>query len=227
LARALLWIESMELNPKAAAFYPDIAKALVARYGFLKYPQRLEDFDESKGVTFGSGRIGKEVIEQVQVYTYGVVLDTRISTDVSQRLLEEALKWAVSELGLVFDSTKKHRWQYVSSVVFTSTVLSKAMPRPISDLAARVSAAVQVSTGESRLYEVTNLSIDFDLLTRKHPLGTFTIQRRENTPFSENKFFSSAPLPTDVHIKLLEQFESELAAGNGMPATGIDIKQTN
>ena len=60
-------------------------------------------------------------------------------------------------------------------------------------------------------YDLAVLSIDYDQLTRKHPLGRFSIQRRDNTPFSENKYFSDAPLPTDVHIQLLEQFEKDLS----------------
>jgi len=37
--------------------------------------------------------------------------------------------------------------------------------------------------------------MDYEQLTRKHALGPFTIQRRENTRFSENKYFSAASRP--------------------------------
>ena len=65
--------------------------------------------------------------------------------------------------------------------------------------------------GENLKYDVAVLSVDYDQLTRKHALGKFSIQRRDNTPFSENKYFSDAPLPTDTHIHLLEQFEKDLS----------------
>jgi len=55
LARAMAWVEPTDLNPRGAVFYPDLTKALVARYNFQKFPQKLEDFDESKGVAFGLG----------------------------------------------------------------------------------------------------------------------------------------------------------------------------
>src|SRR6266404_4209940 len=100
LARAMAWVEPAELNPKGAVFYPDLVKAIVARYDFQKFPQKLEDFDEGKGVTFAGGRLGKTVIEQLIIYTYGIVLDTRVSTQESQRLLEEAFEWGSKELGL-------------------------------------------------------------------------------------------------------------------------------
>jgi hypothetical protein len=55
------------------------------------------------------------------------------------------------------------------------------------------------------------IMVDYDQLERKHALGRFSIQRRDNTPFSENKYFSDAPLPTDVHIRLLEEFETAIS----------------
>jgi len=73
------------------------------------------------------------------------------------------------------------------------------------------SKGVADTMGENLKYDLSILSIDYDQLTRKHPLGRFSIQRRDNTPFSENKYFSDAPLPTDVHLRLLEQFERDLS----------------
>ena len=90
LARAMAWVEPIDLNPRGVVFYPELTKALVARYNFQKFPQKLEDFDETKGVTFGVGRLGDAVIEQLVIYTYGIVLDTRISTQESKPSSGEA-----------------------------------------------------------------------------------------------------------------------------------------
>ena len=38
LARAMAWVEPVELNPRAAVFYPDLTRAIVARYEFQKFP---------------------------------------------------------------------------------------------------------------------------------------------------------------------------------------------
>ncbi|SRR6266513_2064660 len=210
LAQALAWIEPTELNPTNKVFYPDLVKALVARYNFQQFPQKLEDFDESKGVTFGSGRLGSSVIERVVIYTYGIVLDTRSSTQESRRLLEEAFQWGVKELGLTYKPSMVKRWQYASQVTFRSKMDLMAMSPAVKGLAEAMTANVGQLMGENLKYEPTALLVDYDQLLRKHPLGRFSIQRRDNTPFSENKYFSDAPLPTDVHLKLLEQFEADL-----------------
>ena len=207
----MAWVEPADLNPRGAVFYPDLTKALVARYKFQKFPEKLEDFDESKGVTFSVGRLGDAVIEQLVIYTFGIALDTRISTQESRRLLEEAFEWGRKELGFAYKPDMVKRWQYASQVTFRSTAPMTGTNSAVGKLAASVAKVVTDTTGENLKYDVAILSIDYDQLTRKHPLGRFSIQRRDNTPFSENKYFSDAPLPTDIHIQLLEQFEKDLS----------------
>lgn len=209
LARAVAMIEPIDLNPGGKAYYPDIASALVRRYNFQKFPQRPEEFDETKGITFAAGKFDRCVIEQVTIYPYGILLDTRVSTNESKRLLEDALQWGQKELGLA--KRQVTRWQYVSQLTFYSKVPITDAGMALQTLSDGVAKGVSQVTGESLHYEVTAIFVDYDQLTRKHPMGRFSIQRRENTPFSENKYFSDAPLATDLHIELLEKFEANLA----------------
>jgi len=211
LARASAWVESYDLNPRGKLFYPDLAKAVATRYNFQKFPQKIEDFDEAKGVVFAEGKLGNSVIEQVIVYSFGVVLETRISTQESKRLLEEAFDWASKELGLTYKPSMVKRWQYYSQVTFYSKAPFLGNLKATQKLAQAVTNHVAELTDEDLKYELTSLTLNYDQLTRKHPLGSFSIQRRENTPFSDNKYFSDAPLPTETHIKLLEQFEADLS----------------
>jgi len=75
------------------------------------------------------------------------------------------------------------------------------------------SAEVNPLVGQNLRYELVTIMVDYDQLERKHALGRFSIQRRDNTPFSENKYFSDAPLPTDVHLRLLEEFKTAISVG--------------
>lgn len=209
LARAMAFVEPIDLNPKGKVFYPDLVKALVARYNFKKFPQNLEEFDETKGVTFAEGKFGNIVIEQLVVYTHGIVIDTRVSTQESKRLLNEAIEWASKELGLTNRTVE--RWQYASQITFYSKFDLTSIHRATQRLANNLSENVSELVKENLKYELAVLMIDYDQLERKHPVGRFSIQRRENTPFSENKYFSDAPLPTDLHIKYLEQFEEDIS----------------
>ena len=210
LARTLAWVESTDLNPRGAVFYPAIAEALVKRFGFNKYPQKEDEFDEAKGVIFQSGYTENTTIEQFVIYRYGLVVDTRESTDKSKKIMEDTLSWAKEELGLTYASGMIKRWQYESHIVFHSNMALTAMQPALRKVADAASKFIAETLGEELDYEAVTLAFSFDSLRRKHSLPNFTIQRRENTPFSDSRYFSSAPLPTDLHIKLLEEFESEV-----------------
>jgi hypothetical protein len=209
LARAMIWMELADLIPRGITLLP-MVKALASRYDFHKVPEKPEEFDEGKGITFATGRIGETAIDQLVIYTYGILLDTRASTDKSKQILEALLEWGAEEHGLTFKQQMATRWQYSSQLTFYSDVMPLGFPKALMDLSAKISHAVQESMKENLKYEPIIITIDYDPLTRKHPLGPFTIQRRDNTPFSEGKYFSSAPLTTDTHIKLLESFEKSL-----------------
>lgn len=209
LARAMLWLEPGDLNPRGITLLP-LVKALVSRYDFHKVPEKLEEFDEAKGITFAMGRSGEIAIDQLVIYTYGILLDTRTSTEKSKQLLEDVLEWVSKEHGLTFEPQMARRWQYTSNVTFYSDVMPLAFPKSLLELSGKISHAVGELMHERLAYEPVIITFDYDQLTRKHPLGSFTIQRRDNTPFSEGKYFSAAPLPTETHIKLLEEFEQSL-----------------
>jgi hypothetical protein len=76
----------------------------------------------------------------------------------------------------------------------------------------RVTEAASAAFGQPLNYDVTHFGLDFDKTATPLVAAPFSIQRRGNALFSENKYFSEAPLPTDAHIRLLEQFETDLTA---------------
>lgn len=211
-ARVMAFVEPIDLNPTAQVFFPDLVKALVARYDFQRFPQKFEDLDEKKGITFAAGHLGGSVIEELIIYAYGLTLDTRTSTDESKRLLVEAMHWGSKELGLAYKPVK--RWQYASQITFHSTIPLTPINSAFQRLAQGTANRIKEILGEDLTYELTTITIDYDQLARKHALGRFSIQRRDNTPFSENKYFSDAPLPTDLHMALLQQFEADLSHNN-------------
>ncbi len=200
----------MDLNPRGTVPYPAIVEQLIQRYGFQVFPQKPEEFDEGKGVKFLSGFWNGTVIEQLVIYTYGILLDTRKGTAESKQLLEEALVWASNELGLQYHSGMIKRWNYASSLVFETSANFTALHPVLQAACDFLTQTVEGNPGEHLPYEITAIVADFDQLKRKHALGRFSIQRRENTPFADNRWYSDAPLKTEDHIHLLEVLESVL-----------------
>jgi len=210
LARCLAFVETYDLAPDGRVFFPDVAKELVARYQFQKFPTEFSQFDETKGIEFLEGKRGTEVIQKLTIYNNGILLDTRTDTGVSKEIIGEMLDWGKATFGLRYKPEMVTRYGYVSQVTFYSEGLLRALNPALNKLAADLSATVSQIQKEQIDYQVTALVFQHDLLKRKTALAGFTIIPRIETPLSEGKFFSEAPVPTDVHWNLLEQLENAL-----------------
>ena len=208
-ARFFAFIETYDLNPRGRAYFPKLVTALVERYGFAKFPQKPEDFDESKGVTFQEGRVGDVTINQIQIFDHAIYVDTASSTEDSEKIFHESLTWLSKDFGLQYRPDMVRRKTYVSQVTFYSEMLDRLHPA-LSKLAQRLTRRVPEYFGQPLEYQPASAVIAYDPLMAKAGPANFTIERRADTPFKENKYFSTAPLPTDEHIALLEAFEADV-----------------
>jgi hypothetical protein len=120
------------------------------------------------------------------------------------------LVWGAEKFGLNYKSGMIKRFAYVSNLTFYSDAPILNISSALSNLAAKTSALITEIWQEPVSYEPLSVAVGHDPLSRKNPIATFTIQRRAETKFSENKYFSESPLPTDEHLKLLVEYEKDL-----------------
>lgn len=210
LARVLAFVESIDLNPRGNLFLPGIVPQVVERYKFLQFPQTAEQFDETKGIAFAGGKLGDKVIDKFVIWNSLLVLETRSSTADSKKILEEILTWGAEKFGLNYKPEMIKRFAYVSDLSFYSEVPILDVSPAFAKLAIRTSNVLTDIWQEPVRYEPLNLSVGHDPMSRKYQIAPFTITRRAEAPFSENKYFSEAPLPTDKHLELLQEFEEEI-----------------
>jgi hypothetical protein len=210
LARLFAFIEPADLNPRGRTHYPDLAAALVGRYGFLKYPQKSEDFDESKGISFNGGKFGEIGNINVQIWSYGILVDTSSSTDDSEKVLEDALSWGAKAMGLAYKPGLIKRKAFVSQLTFHSDINLESLHPALSNLSKRLTGRVPLHFGQSVVYMPTAFSVGYDPTSIKAGPSAFTIERRNEIPFSENKYFSTAPLTTSEHLTFLNEFETDV-----------------
>ena len=212
LARVLGYVETFDLG-QGKIFFPEVVPQIVERYRFQKFPQTFEQFDESKGVEFLEGKWGNAVIQKLTIWNTLLVVETRTNTADSKTILEEMLLWGAQKFGLNYKSGMVKKFGYVSDLTFSSDVPILNMSAAVATLATKTTEAVSEIWQESIKYEPFTFSVGHDPLARKYGIAPFSISRRAETPFSENKYFSEAPLPTDLHVKLLNEFEQLIAAG--------------
>jgi hypothetical protein len=207
VARLIVYFPTDELNPYGRALIPDVTTALVERYGFISYPQKAEDFDWQKGIIYELGRWNDLSIDRLGLYTTGILVDTSASTSASEAILLDALSWAAESFGLTYKPEMMNNKVYVSElIVKCETSLNPAL----ESLANKLSKSVSKMVNQTVSYEPATIALNFDLLLSKPPLAPFRLEKLADVPFSENKYHAIAPVPTEEHIQLLEEFEAAL-----------------
>ena len=217
-ARAVAFVELNDLNPHGRVYFPAVTSMLVEKFRFQQYPSKLEDYDEQKGVVFAQGYTGDTVIDKITLWSSVIAVDMRTSTDDSVNLLRSILEWLRDEAGVRYEPAMIKRWAYLSQLTFYSDadmdLVSPALKRLSNKLTVQMAELYQ----KSAEFRMASVALNFDRTVTPFAVAQFSIERRADTPYADNKYFSAAPIPTATHIKLLEEFEWDVMAET------IDIK---
>jgi hypothetical protein len=209
LARVIYFVETVELNPRGAAYYPDIIKALVERYQFKVFPQKIEDYNEQKGVVLASGKYGEKTIQNFTIYSWGLACDTTSSTHDSNQLLNEALLWSAEHLRLHFTADMIKRIANVSHIAFYSDAPLLSVNPILDVIGEKISKEVSANLRLPYAFQPQGIRLGIDPEEQRIPIQAFTVERRDGAAFSEGKYFSAAPVSTDTHLALIEAFERD------------------
>lgn len=204
----------------------DVAKALplmVERYGFTISPSLSDPAKKFRddGVKFENGRLittsgSEHVIEDLTLWPDGLVVNAH-TTDGAKAFLDDLLTWGNETLGFRAKFSAVTNRLYVSHLVVEFEASLAAKLRVLWPISKAFHEALQNTYSQDiPRVELTTMRFDYDHAIAPaafRTVGPFVIERRENHRFeNENVFFASAPLSTEDHIKLLQQFESIMAA---------------
>ena len=183
---------------------------------FRKYPSSAFDLDsETKALVFLGGKFksrheedGKEryLAVALTVYNDGLVANTESSTSDTDEFLEGLIQSAVTEFGLVHPGIRK-------KLYFSE--MDVRLDRPIRLINPRLQ---QLASRISELRGDTNpIAFEFSGVTflpeptAQAAVSGFSLERKVNTDWSESRYYTRAPLQTDAHLKILEEFGALLA----------------
>lgn len=189
----------------------DVIKPLVDQYKFVKVPQTLEEFDDTKGITFRHGKFssrGREiVIDSFQVYNNGLVVDTREDTENADRFIDDVIEWGMKTFGLVVPEQLIEKAYLSNLEISLDTPLATYIPIA-QQLTGEISRYLTEYGLKHEPFETVSFALNFDRISIPNSILTnFTIQRREGIPFNSGLYFSTAPLKTKDHIALLQKME--------------------
>jgi len=206
-ARMVALVQVQQWDPLGKTLTLEALAKIGGRYSFTKNPTKLEEVDFQKGVELQEGRLGDIRIDRIAIFLNGIVIDTRSSTEDSERVLDDILNLANEAFGAIITPA---RHSFASQLIFRSemrlTALNPILPRIADVLTKRTSADLK----HPFTFEPTAIQLNVDTAQVKTAPTLFSIERRAEIPFAENTYFSSAPARTGEHIEIIKAFEAVL-----------------
>jgi hypothetical protein len=213
-ARTIWLFTLLDLNPRGQAITQEAIERISERYKFKAPPTvsvALEAQRKNEPVYFAAGEFmsmsGVNVIVDLKVYNDGLLADCRSNTKDSERFLADLMSWLPTGLGLPKTEVPVRKKMYVSELQVESKHQLVMINPKLAAL--NKSLATLVPKGSATSFELSTLAFATDPKDGT-PLINFKFERLINTPFAENRYYSSAPVQTDDHLKLLESLESIL-----------------
>ena len=212
-ARSIWLLNLGDLNPRGRAIDRDVLSELVKRYSFARGPdikQIVEARKNNQPVVLEGGvfqAADRSVIDvSLSVYRDGLMADTRCSTSECDRFLDEILSWLHTDLGLLDYRTVKTKKLYVSELS-VSTENSLNIINPALNRFAEILGTKVISPIQNIKYELG--AIGFWIDPAQNPKHVhFRLEREEDVPFGDNRYYSIAPLETEQHFDVLALLEN-------------------
>src|SRR5262249_25958385 len=154
-------------------------------------------------------KLGGINITNVNLYNAGTVIETGSSTRDCELIHDDLVHWAMELVGLELQPGPDRRF-FVSELQFQSELRMDALSQAFTNLSSRISGAVSQYGRQQFNCEPVAIVAMPDLSNIKLGPTAFRIDRLAGVPFEDKKYYSSAPLHTEEHISLLEEFEKYL-----------------
>lgn len=196
---------------QGSLYGPALARGLEERYGFLQGPRSLDEWDLSKGISFYHGLFDKIVIEKFSIFSEGLVCETKVNSAIADRFLDDVLAWAREAGGFALPAGPSPR-AYVSKINIQMDVALDRAIKGFSEFGRAIAEGIS-SYGRLQPPEYGVATLTFHVDGGTNTIGApppFSFERTINQPWSANHYYSSAPLATDDHIKVLEALERAL-----------------
>jgi hypothetical protein len=208
-ARSIWLVDIRDLNPRGLSLYPVMA-VIRDRYKFQKSPKTAEEFIvySQQGVVFSDGAFAvgdQEYAVKLTVYGDGFVVDTAVSTEISDLFLEDLLGFVSTQFGLTYRPNMIHKKNYASELIVK---IAEPFRRVFAGF---VALTDRLNTIKGEKYQPLGFSIGANPHLGAARPADFRLERELGKPIEQDRYYSLAPLQTKEHIELLRDFEKTLA----------------
>jgi hypothetical protein len=205
-----------EIAPIGGVYMPEVVAAIIQRYMFVQTPDFSPESMGKNGLIFKMGKVPDREptypVWTLTIYRDGILVDSA-DTQESQQVINGLLSWLTENFAFRRFATTPERFQTSSILVVELEGNTGTAFHKFESLFKSASKLIQNQFGIEREVSMTRFAFDIDPTTVKEPLAAmpmFTIERQINQPVASNRFWSQAPVHTQDHIRLLEEFEKLL-----------------
>jgi len=212
LARAIWLANINDFNPRGRKLDLIILPFILETYKFKKYPSSQDLIDLTKGISLEGGEFknndDEPIAIKLNVFSFGIVAETGSSTSDSDAFLETLLTQLHENFNLPHYDKIIRGKNYLSQLYIGSDKSLGLINPKLKKISEYLSKNI---TGWKVDYQMGGISFwaDPGMATQVQP-PQFILERQAQMPFSENRYFSSAPLQTDKHLELLNKIETIL-----------------
>jgi hypothetical protein len=204
-----------EILPLGGADGPKIIAAISSKYKFTHPPANpTREAIEKDGLKFAGGQMvnkGKiaNIVEFI-VFNDGIV-SVSTSTEKAEGFLQDIYAFLISEFAFREIASDVRKVNLSTLVVDFETSLN--------DFVQARNAEIDLIGKHMNSIDNTDFPVELarvDFVLNKDPefrppnIPRLTIERRANTPFSQHRFYSAAPIHTAKHLEILKQIERSL-----------------
>lgn len=206
---------------RGTPYLPDVREHINSRYGFLESPQTLEEFNDTKGMTFLHGKFapgGDEAkaaaITKFQIFEQGFYAETRATVEFAEAFLDDFLSWGAIQFGMEFLDYPPVRKLYGSQIEFQSEIDFAPLLEPIRFVGKEISSHLERYGQAGPPFTPTGFSFHCGPMSEQdgQPApptpSIFTFERAGRYPQNANIFVSWAPLKTADHVAVIEEIEA-------------------
>jgi len=217
---AFLHVSADDVSPLSGVPQQDLVQTVAAMYEFAAQPQfnLLGIPQPHSALVFQSGRFMSPSaiypVQQLVIYGNGDAV-TGPTTEAADQIMDDFIHKLNEQLGYRFGESRQYSRTYASALIVefdraleeyvpmlakVGQILDKAIPRLGRQFKPKM---FTFGDGDPITPAALNSIDAADKLD-------FAVQRRAGESYSLNRYFSSAPLQTNAHIKVLQDIESAL-----------------
>ena len=184
----------------------DLTKGIAGKYKFWESPQKVTDYNLETGIHFLNGYFENVLIDKFAIFSNGFLFEGKVATELLEAFADDVIAFITQETGIALQPDIRDTFH--SSIEVSANLKMSSKFKQFSALGEAIAKTLKSYGHETPDYQISLIGLHCDVwgATGYRPTP-FTFDRRAGSAHDKNLYFSSAPLKTADHLKILEMLE--------------------